>query len=182
MTTDDFYCQSTNLRKATSPLHTLNVKQYIWDISSGYFGPIERLRILLVTLNYRFQEFLGGPRHVYIRGSLKRTPTLTLNLRPGELVEVRTKEDILATLDEAGRNRGLIFNAEMLEYCGKRFRVLKRVDRMINEKTKRVRQLSNTVILEGAICDGKASGGCQRNCYCLWREIWLERISNPSEG
>jgi hypothetical protein len=33
--------------------------------------------------------------------------------------------------------------------------------------------------LEGVTCDGKAHSGCPRTCYCLWREIWLERINYP---
>jgi Protein of unknown function (DUF4038)/Putative collagen-binding domain of a collagenase len=43
--------------------------------------------------------------------------------RTGDLVEVLSKEDILATLDQHGRVDGMPFMPEMLEYCGKKFRV-----------------------------------------------------------
>jgi hypothetical protein len=48
-----------------------------------------------------------------------------LNLHAGELVEVRSEPEILATLDAEGRLDGLPFMPEMLQYCGQRFRVFK---------------------------------------------------------
>lgn len=173
-----FFCQSTNLRKATSPLPIWNIRQYLWDISSGTAGPLERARILLISLNSLVRKSITGKAYATTYGRLKKTPAMALNLQPGELVEVKSKKEILSTLDFNGRNRGLVFNAEMLKYCNKKYRVFRRVDKMINEKTKKMRQISNTVILEGSMCDGKAHGGCQRTCYCLWREIWLRRVND----
>ena len=46
-----------------------------------------------------------------------------LNLRVGELVEVRSESEILATLDENGELENLPFMPEMLQVCGRRFRV-----------------------------------------------------------
>jgi hypothetical protein len=109
-------------------------------------------------------------------GKLKRTPTASLNLQCGELVEVKSIEEILATLDLDGRNRGLYFDPEMKKCCGGRYRVLKRIDKMINEETGQMRQITNTVLLDGVVCHGEFHGGCQRTCYCLWREIWLRRV------
>jgi len=99
-----------------------------------------------------------------------------LNLQPGEIVEVRTEKEILATLD-GSKYRGLSFMPEMLKYCGKRLKVLKRIKRYIieSEKSKCIKP-KNTVILEGVTCDGSYHGGCDRTCYCLWREKWLKRI------
>lgn len=171
-----FSCQSTNLIKATSPLHIWDISQYIWDIRCGTFKPLERMHMWLIWLSLEIKMFLGGGKHITISGKCKRTPTVALNLLPGELVEVKSKEEILATLDTRGRNRGLGFTPEMLKYCGKRYRVLKRLDKMINEQTGAMRQIANTVFLEGVTCDGKAHGSCPRACYCLWREIWLKRV------
>ncbi len=44
-------------------------------------------------------------------------------------MEVRSKEEILRTLDENGRLDGMPFMPEMLEFCGKRFQVFKRPTR-----------------------------------------------------
>jgi hypothetical protein len=176
---ETFSCQSTNLLSATSRLPIWDIRQYVWDISSASYKPVERLRGLLTALNFKIQELLAGDKYSEwwrVRGKLRRTPSATLNLRPGELVQVKNKEEILETLDFKGKNRGLEFTRGMLKYCGGKYRVLKRVDKMINEGTGKMRQIANTVLLEGVTCDGKHAGGCQRTCYCLWREIWLKRV------
>jgi hypothetical protein len=41
-----------------------------------------------------------------------------LDLKAGEWVEVRSREEILATLDERSRLENLPFMPEMLHYCG----------------------------------------------------------------
>ena len=46
--------------------------------------------------------------------------------RTGDWVEVRSKEEILHTLDVKGRLDGLPFMPQMFQYCGQRFRVYKR--------------------------------------------------------
>lgn len=102
-----------------------------------------------------------------------------LGLRPGEWVEVRPFEEILATLDADGKNRGLAFTFEMRAYCGRRFRVFKRLERMFNECTHEQRGLKNTVLLEGVYCQG-AGFGCDRSCFHFWREAWLRRASEPA--
>ena len=177
---DEFLlCQSTYLVKASSPILILDVRQYIWDIGAGTFRPLERLRFLLLSLNFEVRQFLSGGKYLppwRVRGNNISRPTLTLNLQPGEFVEVKTKEEIIATLDPNGKNRGLEFTPEMLKFCGKKFRVLKRVDKMMLEETGKLRQISNTVLLDNVFCDGKCAAGCQRTCYCLWREIWLKRV------
>jgi hypothetical protein len=52
---------------------------------------------------------------------------MNCQLRPGDLVEVRTATEILKTLDSNGTLDGLPFMPEMLEFCGMRFRVFQRV-------------------------------------------------------
>src|ERR1700675_2894438 len=44
-------------------------------------------------------------------------------LRRGDVVEVRSEEEILRTLDPSGKLGALPFMPEMLRFCGKRFRV-----------------------------------------------------------
>jgi len=170
-------CQSVNLLEATSHIRKWDFRQYIWDMTSGTYKPSERVHSILNSLSLRIQRLLVGEKPPLLGGRLKRTPSATLNLQPGEPVEVKSKEEILATLDFMGRNRGLYFTPEMVKYCGKKLRVLKQLDKMVNEKTGELRKISNTVLLQGSTCDGKAHGGCQRLCYCLWREIWLTRVN-----
>lgn len=101
-------------------------------------------------------------------------------LQPGDLVEVKRDEEIQKTLDSKGRNKGLQFLPEMREFCGKRFRVHKRVERIIIETTGEIRRMKNTVLLEGVMCDGSAHFGCDRSCFYFWREIWLRRVDGSA--
>lgn len=104
-----------------------------------------------------------------------------LALAPGEWVEVKSAEEIRETLDRRGMVRGLYFMDEMWRYCGQRFRVLKRMERLVVERTGVMRKVKNTVLLEGTACDGSAHEGCDATCQHLWREVWLRRVDGPGE-
>lgn len=107
-------------------------------------------------------------------GSPARAFDEVLGLQPGEWVQVKSEAQILATLDASGRHRGLAFLPEMSRYCGRRFRVFKRIERIFLEESKQIRTLRNTVLLEGAHCGG-AGFGCDKACFLYWREAWLTR-------
>jgi hypothetical protein len=109
-------------------------------------------------------------------GQSERSVSASLNLQPGEWVRVKSRKEIEATLDNLGRNRGLGFPPEMVKLCNGRFRVLRRIERVIVEWTGEMRRIANTVILDGATCTGLARRGCPRDCHHLWRECWLERV------
>jgi hypothetical protein len=99
-----------------------------------------------------------------------------LNIKPGEWVEVKSEQEIFRTLDEKRRYKGLYFMDGMREYCGKRYRVLKRVERIMLESNQELRKMKNTVLLEGVICNGRVLCGCDKSCYYYWREAWLKRV------
>ncbi len=103
-----------------------------------------------------------------------------LGLQPGELVEIKSEEEIRRTLDVTGKNRGLGFMPEMWPYCGQQGRVLKRVEKIcLEEASRTVRAMKNTVILEGLFCQGNGIG-CDRACFYFWRECWLKRAPSSS--
>lgn len=99
-----------------------------------------------------------------------------LNIRGGDIVEVRNREEILETLDSDGSLEGLPFLPEMSLFCGRRFRVLREVNKILVEGETEMRRIRGTVILAGVICDGEAHGGCQRYCPILWKKAWLKRV------
>jgi len=104
-----------------------------------------------------------------------------LNLRTGEWVEVKTPAEISQTLDADGTLDGLPFMPEMLEYCGRRFRVERRAEKTCIEvpgggyKIREFRQ-NDVVLLEGLRCSGAAHDGCQRACMLFWKVDWLQRV------
>ena len=174
-----FFCQATELRNFTAPLKWWDARQYVETYRSGNasLGEIIRgfLRLLL--------RHSGEPVR---REALVRVgePTPSCDLRPGDWVRIKSYDEILATLDKAGSNRGLSFDAELLPYCGKVYRVKTRVEKFINERTGKMQRLRTpAVILEGVYCKSLYAGQrlfCPRSIYSWWREIWLEKVSETA--
>lgn len=99
-----------------------------------------------------------------------------LALQPGDLVQIKSAEEIQATLDAAGKHRGMAFvPTEMLVHCGKQYRVKKRVETIFLEESKQNRKLKNTVLLDDVQCQGIGLD-CDRSCYLFWREAWLKKV------
>lgn len=105
-----------------------------------------------------------------------------LNLQAGELVEIKSESEILRTLDSRGALESLPFMPEMLEFCGRRFKVYKRADKVCDTiEWQRLRRMDGTVHLEGLRCSGAAHGGCQAGCLMHWKEAWLTRVSDAEQ-
>src|ERR1700681_3443252 len=100
-----------------------------------------------------------------------------LNLKAGEWIEVRGKEEILATLDEHGRLENLPFMPEMFQYCGQKFQVFKSAHKTCDYiKGWSIRRINNAVHLVGVRCDGSGHDGCQASCLIFWKEAWLKPV------
>jgi hypothetical protein len=98
-------------------------------------------------------------------------------LRPGDLVRVRSAREILATLDGDGTVEGIPFMPEMIQHVDRRFRVSKRIEKICwYTPESSSRRLPNTVLLEDLRCDGTAHGGCQAECRIYWKDAWVERV------
>jgi hypothetical protein len=98
-------------------------------------------------------------------------------LRPGEVVEVRSAAEILATLDADGTIDGMPFMPEMLRYAGQRLSVSRRVEKLCDTIAwTGSRRMRDTVYLEDLRCDGSGHGGCQAGCMLYWKEAWLKRV------
>jgi hypothetical protein len=105
-----------------------------------------------------------------------------LDLRVGDLVEVRSQAEILATLDEHGELESLPFMPEMLKYCGQRLTVYKVAHKLCDTMTRSgIRRMENAVHLSGARCDGAGHGGCQAACLIYWKHAWLRKV-DPAEA
>jgi hypothetical protein len=100
-----------------------------------------------------------------------------LNLQPGEWVEIRSIDEISKTLDESRKYKGMIFMPEMESFCGKKFKVFKKVEVVKLESTMEIRKLKTpSVSLEGVYCNGEFHDRCDRTCLHLWMDPWLKRI------
>lgn len=174
-------CQTTQLFDASMPLHWWDPRQYVRDLSTGNVGLFQLIKVVALAAFNVQQRWRGGRVFPVLAGTQrKKTPAESLGLQPGEWVQVKTKAEIEATLDERNKNRGMLFDPELLPYCGGTFRVASRVEKIINEKTGRMMDLPNDcIILEGVVCTAVYSRKrlfCPRAITPYWREIWLRRV------
>ena len=174
-------CQATEIRRATLPMAPWNPRQFWEDWASGNTRAWIIVRGFLIALFNAVQRMRRGVEYPYIEGFQTKTPTENVGLRPGELVQVKSKLEIMKTLDRRNRNRGLSFDREMVKYCGGTYRVLRHVKNIINDRTGKMMRLPNDcIILDGVICQGDLNKFCPRSILPYWREIWLQRVSPES--
>ena len=202
-----YVCQATQVPHFGTFLSWWDFRQYLEDYTSGNetFGQLLRGLIYasyasvaqagiglgppLRWLYDKFQYLWGGLPYPRKSGTIpigQSTPTSILDLQPGELVRVKPHKEILATLDMNDRNRGLMFDGEMMPYCGNTYRVKTRLYKFIDEKTGKLSVTKNPgIILEGAWCRARYSScrmSCPRSIYPWWRETWLERVSRTVDS
>lgn len=84
-------------------------------------------------------------------------------------------------MDSSNKNRGMYWDAELVPYCGGTYRVLKRITRLIDEKTAKMVEMKNPcIVLDTVICQARYSPCrmlCPKSMFPYWREVWLERIA-----
>jgi hypothetical protein len=200
-----YSCQTTELPKASTPMAWWDLRQYIEDFRSGNVS-LRRLAGGFIYAVYFSVSHAGigvGPAMAWLYnkccwiwgGSLfprmpgllpagKPTPHESLNLQPGELVRVKSHEEILKTVTTENLNRGMYWDAELVPYCGGTYRVLRRVSRIIDEKNGKMLEMKTPcIILDSVVCQARYSSCrmfCPREMYPYWREIWLERVVETS--
>jgi hypothetical protein len=185
-----YRCQATEVLAATKEVRRRDrwdPRFYVKDLTSGNVSGWDFVRFGALALVNAFVARWWNRRFPHLRGAVttKQTPTLNMNIQPGEMVRVRSREEIVKTLDPNKKNRGLFFDVEMVPYCEKgTYKVLSRVDRIIDEKTGKLIRLPNPcLILDGVTCSGMHSSSrmfCPRHVYPFWREIWLKRVEQPA--
>lgn len=180
---ESYRCQATQALRAGEPLSQYDVRQYVREFTSGNIGLLRLLRVLArsvrVAVGRRLRLLSWSPLPEREGGS---SSGAELALQPGDMVEVRSRDEIAATVDANGKTRGLAFDWEMLPYCGGRYRVRDRVERIIDEANGRMIEISSDCwILDGVVCSGEHSTRrwcCPRAIYPYWREAWLRRAED----
>jgi len=204
-----YACQATRLWDAGAPLAWWNPRQYLRDIRTGNRSVGRVLRALwFAALNAAVRRTPRGARLIrYVRtqshrwltgrevpdfqGLIERgkpTPAEPLGLKCGDRVRIKSKAEIVRTIDVTGRNRGLYFDIEMSRHCGTIATVHRSVTRIIDEDTGAMRHMKlPCIVLEGIVCVSDYSRCrllCPRAIPSYWREIWLERVDEiaPAGG
>jgi hypothetical protein len=188
-----YRCQATDVCKFTSYMSWWDPRQYVRDLRNGnlrsglaldsiserslelILGVLQSFRAFFISF-FTERRTLNYPAVV---GTKTETPIEKLDLQPGELVRVRSKEEIMATLDKHRRNRGLLFDGEMIRFCGNVYRVLRQVRRIVDERSGKMMHMKYPcVILEGVACQSDYHRLCPRAIYHYWRENWLMRLTD----
>jgi len=122
-------CQSRELLASSSPYPRFltRLRLLSWYMErEGLFGALRRTAIALVP---------------GLRTAQRKTARVEVweneipHLQPGEWIEVKSRDEILSTLDQNAKHRGLRFVPEMYDFCGRRFRVFKRGKKLHREHT-----------------------------------------------
>jgi hypothetical protein len=175
-----FFCQSSEIINASKPLPWWTPKQYIWDLKYNRIPFLLFARSLSIAIYNKFASRLKFPVWGAVTGAATgRYASQPLDLRPGEFVRVKPLSEIKTTLDQEGKHQNLLFAPTMANFCGQIMRVRDRVENIVLEATPRQRKIKETVLLEGATCDGVCHRLCPRQSLLFWRECWLERVAAP---
>ena len=174
--TGRYFCQATQLASSTRVMSSKD--KLVKLFNETLTGDISVMPAIKSVIKSPIRRIIPAAS---VKGLLTKTPAESLNLQAGEVVEVKPYDEILKTLDKQGRNKGLAFTYLMKEYCGKTFTVRNRLERMMNEATGEMKEIKNTVNLEGVVCKYENRFlGCPRQRFHIWREIWLRR-AEPNE-
>ena len=117
----------------------------------------------------------------------ERRKWMGLGLRPGDQAQVKSLEEIRATLDDRERCDGLAFMPTVMSrFCGGTYTVRKKIDLFFDERHWRLSKLRNVVILEGVYCEPPREGegdwaGCDRTCFLFWKEAWLRKVPSDDD-
>jgi hypothetical protein len=191
---DLYRCQATDIKQASRRMRYRELDQYKRSLRNWTFKKFvvglftEAVNWYQALARHRLPKRLWiarGERFPFVLGKLEKGTTPKgepLNLQPGELVRVKSKDEIVATLDKSNRNRGLSFDHEMAQFCGRTARVRSRVTKIIEEKNGEMVEIkSDCIILEGVVCPSDFHLFCTRGIYHYWREIWLERVDETGD-
>jgi hypothetical protein len=96
----------------------------------------------------------------------------------GDIVQIRSRDEIQRTLDKNNKLEGCAFLEDMWQYCGTKQKIIKKVNNFYDEANSRMCKARNTVLLEGVYCSGKGKNKptCDRMCLYFWKEDWLEQM------
>jgi hypothetical protein len=182
-----YRCQATEIVRATDHVGVFDPRPYVRELTCGN---VSVGRFLRVTAKAAWKEpgrKLKIVTEVPVKGPGTRFVEEPLDLRPGDWVQIRSREEIAATLDHRGKARGLWFDFEMLPHVGGTYQVRARVTRFIEELPpntgKMIEFKKPMVTLQGVHCSGDHSMRrwfCPRHYYPFWRDAWLRRVEAPA--
>jgi metal-dependent hydrolase (beta-lactamase superfamily II) len=144
-------------------------------------------RLLSPGMERKYKNYINDLINRYCKATGRTTkPAATPakgtsdNLKTGDWVRVRSLKEIAEIVNHWKQVKGCAFMPEMAKYCGTTQRVLKSMKRFVDERDLLIKKSNGIILLEGIMCEGTEDfGRCDRSCFRVWREEWLERIEKP---
>ena len=174
-----YQCQFTQLHAASKPLSDFGIGKEIrpWIAGNVTLGA---LCVGIATRAFNFAQSMrsgiGFPAMAQPTDGGSAVPSETLAV--GDRIQVRPMAEIAQSLNKSSRNKGLWFDRDMLKHCGGTFRVLARVDRIIDDSNGEMRQMKTPcIVLDGVHYSGEFLSFNAQHDYFFWREAWLKRLS-----
>jgi len=100
----------------------------------------------------------------------------------GDWLQVRTLDEIRATLGDQGELERVPFMPEMVPYAGTRWRVSAVMTKICGGGRGMRSVLGEPlVLLDDLRCDGQSHGRCSRGCTLLWKPAWLRPADEGSQ-
>src|SRR5262249_20934362 len=178
--------QATSSRLGLQGRMNYELARSAWVVPEGLKDGLSCTAVVVGAPQWRTFRAYGGlqKRKIYALFS-----SVDPSFRAGDFVEVRSKEEILETLDKNGQLDGMPFMPEMFEYCGKIMRIDKRAHKTCDTVHEyKGRRLKDSVHLSDVRCNGQFHGGCQASCLICWKAAWLRSLdwqgleANPRTG
>lgn len=122
---------------------------------------------------YYYMHRIAGPSASEISAKAFRNE---IPLNKGDIVRVRSKDEIVRTLDPFNELKGCAFLPEMEKFCGTKQLVFKRMRYFLDERDYKLKKTNGLILLENVFCSGTpVFGECDRSCFLFWREEWVEK-------
>lgn len=182
--TPTWRCQATAVCEAGDEVSWKEPRQYVREVTAGNVGLAHFTKVVGGAVWRSVGRRLSIIDRLPVAGK-DRVDGQSLDLQSGEWVEVRPLDEIGRTLDASARHRGLTFTDEMAQHCGQRFRVRRRVMRIIDENSGEMLEFRKNacITLEDMVCTGDKATRvwfCRKDNYPYWREAWLQRVAGPA--
>ena len=164
----DRTCQLHCMPKVAAPLCTV---ENLWQKRNRIKRFVKRRMRYLMNMMAKPEESAAQPAtRTAVSGAAEK-------LNAGDLVRIKSREEIKATLDSWNQLKKCSFMEEMAPYCNTHQRILKPVNKFLDERDYLIKKCRDLFILEDVRCEGTNDfGACDRACYFFWRNEWLEKI------
>jgi hypothetical protein len=171
-----YRCQLTQLSVASKSIDRQTLSDMFRPLVSGNVAPAAFAVGWLTNLFNDVQHWRRGVGFPAFEAKVEEPSTEGPDLNPGDSVVVRSSGEIHATLNDQSLNRGLYFEPDMLKYCGQRYLVGAKVQRIIDIVTGEMRQMKTAAyLLDDVRFTGERQLFNAQHEPLFWRAIWLRR-------